>query len=72
MARERDQGWWQWFGGKGGQGEGALRYWICNRHKRDDAGDIRGVLDVDAATLDAFTSVDVGGLERIAAMIYAG
>ena len=38
---------------------------------RDDAGEIRGVLDVDAATLDAFTAADVSGLERIATMIYA-
>ena len=39
---------------------------------RDGAGEIRGVLDVDSGTPDAFTSADVEGLERIAAMIYAG
>lgn len=38
---------------------------------RDGAGEVRGVLDVDSGTPDAFTSADVEGLERIAAMIYA-
>ena len=38
---------------------------------QDGAGEIRGVLDVDSETLDAFTTADVEGLERIATMIYA-
>lgn len=37
---------------------------------RDGAGEILGVLDVDADTTDAFTPVDVEGLEKIAALIY--
>ena len=37
---------------------------------RDGDGEIRGVLDVDSGTPDAFTPADVEGLERIAAMIY--
>ena len=38
---------------------------------RDDAGAIRGVLDVDSESLDAFSQADVEGLERVAALIYA-
>ncbi len=38
---------------------------------RDGADEIRGVLDVDSGTPDAFTSADVEGLERVAATIYA-
>ncbi|MCH7823491.1 MAG: GAF domain-containing protein [Acidobacteria bacterium] len=38
---------------------------------RDGAGEVRSVLDVDSRTPDAFTSADVEGLERIAAMICA-
>lgn len=39
---------------------------------RDAAGEIRAVLDVDSADPDAFTEVDVEGLEALAALIYAG
>ena len=38
---------------------------------RDGAGEIRGVLDVDAEKTDAFTQADVAGLETIAALIYS-
>jgi len=37
---------------------------------RDAKGDTIGVLDVDSAQLDAFTQVDIEGLQRIAGMIY--
>lgn len=37
---------------------------------RDDAGEIRAVLDVDSDKPDAFTQGDVAGLERVAALIY--
>jgi GAF domain-containing protein len=37
---------------------------------RDGAGEIRGVLDVDADKTDAFTRADIAGLETIAALIY--
>jgi L-methionine (R)-S-oxide reductase len=38
---------------------------------RDTAGSIVGVLDVDSDLPDAFSEVDVEGLERIAALIHA-
>jgi L-methionine (R)-S-oxide reductase len=38
---------------------------------RDAAGSIVGVLDVDSDLPDAFSQVDVEGLERIAALIHA-
>ena len=38
---------------------------------RDGEGDIVAVLDVDSEQPAAFTEVDVEGLERIAALIYA-
>lgn len=37
---------------------------------RDDAGDIRAVLDIDAAKPDAFRPADAEGLEGVAALIY--
>jgi len=37
---------------------------------RDAAGEIRGVLDVDADKPAAFSEADVAGLERVAALIY--
>lgn len=37
---------------------------------RDGAGEIRGVLDVDADKTDAFTPADVDGLEKVASLIY--
>jgi GAF domain-containing protein len=38
---------------------------------RDHAGETRAVLDVDAEKPDAFSEVDVEGLEAVAALIYA-
>ncbi len=38
---------------------------------RDGAGEILGVLDVDAAKTDAFTQADVAGLEQVARLIYS-
>jgi GAF domain-containing protein len=38
---------------------------------RDAAGQVIGVLDVDSAELDAFSEVDVAGLESIVELIYA-
>jgi GAF domain-containing protein len=37
---------------------------------RDAGGGIRGVIDVDSETRDAFSGADVEGLERVAALIY--
>jgi GAF domain-containing protein len=39
---------------------------------RDRSGAVTGVLDVDSEEPEAFSAVDVAGLERIAAMIHAG
>ena len=38
---------------------------------RDGSGEIVGVLDVDSEQPEAFGEVDVVGLERIVALIYA-